>query len=341
MSLKRKSEHMVYAISSQNKNIKVFDDIHILYNSIPEVDFDDIDMSLRIFNRKFSFPLIINAITGGTEEGKSINEALANTAKEFNIPIAVGSQSVAVKDRNLRESFSIVRKVNKNGFILANVGANVSKDMAKEAVDMIEADALQLHLNVLQELIMPEGDRKFKGILNNIAEIKSKIHVPVIVKEVGFGMSGSAALKLIDAGIQTVDIGGYGGTNFARIESLRRNDNVGESLLNIGIPTAVSLIAVCKYRPELSVICGGGIRNGLDVIKALMMGADAASIAYPFLKAYKSKGEKGVFDELEKFIYEMKVSMISAGVKEISKLNSESIIITGKTLEWIKQLELK
>jgi len=338
MSVNRKSEHIRYAVDSMIDR-DVFRDVHILYDSIPELDFDKLDTKARLLGSEFQFPIMINAMTGGSFEGKDINEALSQVAGKYNIPIAVGSQTIAVKDKSARGSFTVVRKVNKDGFIIANVGANAPLDAARQAINMIEADALQMHLNVLQELIMPEGDRSFTGILENIKNVVQNVSVPVIVKEVGFGMTKDTAGKLIDIGVKSIDIGGFGGTNFARIERLRRADHFCEGLDNVGIPTPVSLVEVCKNVSNIDVICGGGIRSGLDIAKAIIMGADAVSVAFPFLKAYKQMGKDGVVKEIERFIYEFKTGMIASGSGNIHELHKKRVLITGLTLEWINQLK--
>jgi isopentenyl-diphosphate delta-isomerase len=337
MSTKRKGEHIEYAME-YGENHRVFQDIHILYDSIPEIDFQSINTEVELLGRKFGAPIMIDAITGGTGEGERINKALSSAAARLGIPMAVGSQSIAIRDKEARRSFTIVRDVNRDGFIIANVGASVSIDIVREAVEMIGADGVELHLNMLQELMMPEGDRSFKGILENIRYIRENMTIPVIVKEVGFGMWGGTAARLGGIGVEILDIGGYGGTNFARIELMRRNESINEDLCTIGIPTPVSLYDVCRRKPGISVICGGGIRSGLDAAKALIMGADAVSVAYPVLRAYKDGGEEGIVSALKKLIWELKMSMASSGAETLKELHAKDIIITGRTLEWINQL---
>ena len=337
MSTTRKDEHIKYA-TLHREVCDVFKDVHIIYDSLPELDFSKIDTTAVIFDRIINAPIIINAITGGSENSKGINAALSFAAAQYSIPIAVGSQSIAVKDKSLRDSFTIIRKMNKNGIVLSNVGANVPFNVAKQAVEMLEANALQLHLNVLQELVMEEGDRDFSGIIDNIRNIYENVGIPVIVKEVGFGMTGYTAKRLKDIGIEVVDIGGFGGTNFARIENLRRSIEIHSQMQSIGVPTAVSLYDVCKYKTGMKVICGGGIRNGLDITKALIMGADLVSIAYPFLKAFVHDGANGVTKKIEELIYEFKICMTASGAGNISSLKQKKIIITGNTLSWINQM---
>lgn len=338
MSIQRKNEHIEYAMKSGSGFTNVFKDVHIIYDSIPELNYHSLDTGCQLIGSKFSFPIMINAMTGGSEEAVEINKALALAAAEFNIPVAAGSQTIAVKDKSTRDSFKILRKSNKGGFILANVSANASFDAARQAVEMIEADALQLHVNVLQELIMPEGDRNFKGWVENIKYIADNIGIPVMVKEVGFGMSKDTIFKLKDTGIKAVDIGGHGGTNFASIESLRRGDHICRELSAIGIPTPVSLLNILSGKPIIDIVCGGGIRSGLDMAKALIMGANFVSVAYPLLKAFKEWGEKGIIKEMERFIYELKASMIAAGAGSINELHKKRVIITGRTHEWIEQM---
>ena len=208
---RRKLEHLNIARRlDEHPYTSGLEDVHLVHNSVPELDLDEIDTAVTFLGRKLSLPLIINAMTGGIKEALDFNRDISELGVQFNIGIAVGSQTIALENRQLAESFKIVRKVNPGGLILANVAANTEPQMAVRAAEMIEANGLQLHLNVPQELAMREGDRKFKGLKDNIAEIVRISPVPVIAKEVGFGMSRETARQLFDLGVHILDLGGRG-----------------------------------------------------------------------------------------------------------------------------------
>ncbi|MEX2104191.1 MAG: type 2 isopentenyl-diphosphate Delta-isomerase, partial [Bacilli bacterium] len=213
----RKLDHVNEALRYNQPNGSGWEDIRFVHNSLPSTNVDRISIETCIGELSLRSPIIINAMTGGAAETLSINERLAFVAKETGVAMAVGSQMSAIRNPDLRDTYSVIRKIHNDGLVFANLGGEATIDQATAAVEMIGADALQIHLNVMQELIMPEGDREFEGILENIARIKATLSVPIIVKEVGFGISQGSCEKLIQAGVTIVDVGGAGGTNFAFI----------------------------------------------------------------------------------------------------------------------------
>ena len=337
--LQRKLDHIENTFRfSDGPNSSGFEDIHLIHQALPGIDWHDIDTSQNLWGKTLSFPLIINALTGGPLETEEINKKLALIAAEFSLGMAVGSQTAALEDFSNARTFRIARKVNPKGILIANIGANCSYKKALEAVEMIEADALQLHINVAQEIFMDEGDRLFSQLEDNIYEIVSKSPVPVIVKEVGFGISRECAAKLSNIGVEWVDVGGSGGTNFIKIESARSNDDgYVTSLTNWGIPTAASLLEIKKSNLPLKIIASGGIRSGLDLLKSLTIGATAGAIAGPFLKASLASGT----DEISKLVMhicnDLKKGMLLSGYKDISECKKGSIVVTGLVKEWINQ----
>lgn len=277
----------------------------------------------------------MNAITGGTPRAKEINCHLAHIAGKYGMAMAVGSQTISIDDPELESTFSITRKMNPEGIIIANIGANRSVEDALAAVEMIKADALQLHFNAPQELAMREGDRSFKGIMDNVAKITENCPVPVIAKEVGFGFSRESAALLYQAGVKIIDIGGMGGTNFIVIEDKRGGMFKGE--LNYwGIPTAQSLAEVLSLKLPLTVIASGGIRTALDTAKALAMGADLVGIAGSFLKVLLREGAEELDKMVEDMIYRLKAVFLMTGAQNIEKIRTKPVIITGRTGEWLK-----
>lgn len=277
---KRKDEHIKFALKQENKT-NDFDSIKLEHFSLPEIDFNEVNLETNYLSFKSSYPIYINAMTGGSDKAYEINKKLAYYAKYFNIPLVLGSQSAALKDPNLIDSYKIVREINKDGFIVSNVSANATLEEAKRAVEMIGANALSIHINVIQELVMNEGDRTFKHWQNNIKTIVENLNVPVIVKEVGFGMSRETIATLINLGVKYIDVSGKGGTNFAEIER-KRNNNDDLTFENLGISTVDSLINAKAF--NATFFASGGIRNALDIFKALNLGASAVGLSGFFLK---------------------------------------------------------
>jgi isopentenyl-diphosphate delta-isomerase len=232
------------------------EDIRLLNCSLPELDLEEIDLSQELWGKKLQFPLIINALTGGNDQAKSINRDLAIVCRKYGLAMAVGSQTIALENPNRVESFSIVRDYNPEGVVIANLGAGTGTNAAREAVNMIAADAIQLHLNVPQELAMPEGERCFRGIVDKVAKIVNDSEVPVIAKEVGFGLSRESVQQLYQVGVRVFDIGGQGGTNFIAIEDKRGGLFQGE-LDSWGIPTAVSLAEIVACVLPITIMASG------------------------------------------------------------------------------------
>lgn len=327
----RKKEHIDFFMESQYKSDNLFDDIFIEHNALPELNFDDIDSSSIFLDKKIDYPIMINAITGGTDYSKNINENLANIAKKFNIPIAVGSQTIGLYDENSIDSFEIIREIiGEEGIVLANLSANASTDEVKSAIDMIDADGIQLHLNPAQELAMKEGDREFKGIFENIEDVVSRCERPVIVKEVGFGISKDVAKRLYDAGVRYIDVAGAGGTNFIEIEN-RRNDEMDFSdMYSWGIPTALSLLECIDIADDLNIIVSGGIRNSQEIIKSLCIGAEVVGMSGEILKVFLDKGYEGAYRYLNGITYRMKALMLLLGKKNIEELKTTPYRVKGE-----------
>jgi len=324
----RKKQHIENFLKSCSEAKNYFDDIILENNSIPELDFSDIDPSIIFLNKKSDYPIIINAITGGFDGALDINRNLALLAKKFNIPIAVGSQSLGVKGVGV-ESYKIVRETLGYGTVISNVSANTDLEKAVCAVEMINADAVQLHLNAAQEMCMKEGDRNFKGVIKNIERIAKRVSVPVIVKEVGFGISGKLAKRLLDIGIKYIDIGGRGGTNFIEIEDLRNNEMDFSDLYDWGIPTPLSLVQCVKASPELNIITSGGIKKAEDVVKSLCLGSKMAAISGVILKELLLNGYGQSEKFLYEFLYKIKILMLLTGSRTVDDLKNVDVFIKG------------
>jgi isopentenyl-diphosphate delta-isomerase len=332
----RKWDHIRFALETGQVCSNALEDIYLIHQSLPEINVNDVQLEHSFGGLSLSSPIFINAMTGGGgEKTLQINRELAITAKETGIAMAVGSQMSAVKDSSERYTYEIVRKENPKGIVIANIGSEATPDQAMTAIDMIEANALQIHLNVVQELTMPEGDREFSGVLKRIETIIKSVQVPVIVKEVGFGMSRETIAALANAGVSIVDVGGFGGTNFARIENKRRK-NTFPFFNQWGIPTAISIIEA-NADSNVHVIGSGGIQTSLDIIKAIAIGADAAGVAGHFLKILLEQGVEVLIKEIEAIHNEMMFIMTALGAKNVTELKKAPLIISGQSDHWLKQ----
>jgi isopentenyl-diphosphate delta-isomerase len=330
---KRKDEHIKFFLSAKDNSSNGFEDVILQNNSLPEADFDEITTEYVFLNKYIDSPLMINAMTGGTEYTGDISRKLSRLAVKYNIPIAVGSQTIALDNPKAADTFKRVREINRDGIVIANLSANMDIDSAYKAIDMIEADALQLHLNVAQELCMAEGDRCFRGALENIKEITALSEVPVIVKETGFGMSFETAGKLYDAGVRYIDISGRGGTNFVSIESLRNIERDCSFMRSWGIPTALSLLECRKANSELFLICSGGISTSEEIVKALCMDADMVALGGAVLRILVEEGYDAAEKYMDRLIYETRTLMLLLGAKDVTELKNVHYLLKGELRE--------
>lgn len=334
---KRKLDHIEHALSTGQERTHGFEHIRFVHNSIPDAFVDEVDYSSEIGGLSLSSPIFINAMTGGGgERTKMINQQLAEVASECGIGIAVGSQMAAIRDPEERKSYEIVRQTHPNGVVFANLGSEAKVDQAKRAVDMLQASALQIHLNVIQELVMPEGDRDFRHTLTRIEKIKDAIDVPLIIKEVGYGMSRETAETLASIGVQMIDVGGFGGTNFSRIENARRERKLSY-FDDWGINTTSSIIEVTEAAKGISVISSGGLQSALDAVKSIALGADATGFAGYFLKILMEEGQTALIEEINFIHKDIKMLMTALGASSLSELKEVPLVIGGSTKEWCEQ----
>lgn len=333
----RKDEHITIQLK-QRPGLADFSDIHFVHNCLPERDLDEVTLETSLIGVKLRSPLFINALTGGTPLAKQVNAALAAAARQCGLPMALGSQRAALENPRVEDTFQIVRKIYPEGLFLANLGSYATPEMARRAVDMIGAVALQIHLNTPQELAMREGDIRFRGALQRIARITAALAVPVIVKEVGFGIAREQARLLIEAGAAAVDVGGRGGTNFLTIENLRSRRRLSPELLSWGLPTATSLIEVLSaVDGGAGVIAGGGMCSSLNIAKALALGADAVGLAgYP-LHLVLNGGHRALARVIRKLERELRLIMLMTGSSTLDGLRRVPLVITGFTAEWMRQ----
>jgi isopentenyl-diphosphate delta-isomerase len=306
---------------------------HFLHQALPEIDLDRVDAGTRLFGKALRFPLLISSMTGGTEEAGRINQVLAQAAQEKGIALGLGSQRAAIEDVTLEKTFK-VRKVAPDILLFANLGAiqlnyAYSVEHCKRAIDMAEADALILHLNSLQEALQPEGDTHFAGLIRKIEQVCHTLTVPVVVKEVGWGISAKDATRLVEAGVSAIDVAGAGGTSWSQVEMYRSQDphmrKIAADFRGWGIPTAEALVQVKKVAPELPIFASGGLRNGIEVAKCICLGAALAGVAGPFLKA-AVQSEESVAQLVDEFQTELQICMFSAGAATIGDLAKTPLI---------------
>ncbi len=306
----RKKDHIRLALADKT-TLTSLDAYAIDYNSVPRFGLDTLDTSTTICNKKWQFPFFINAITAGGEECNKINQDFMEVSKACGIEFFPGSYSPALKDKNDEAAYP-------KGYSI-NLGLDKDPNLILDAIEKTKAQYIQLHTNPLQEIVMPEGDHNFESWLSTLTEVSKKSPIPVILKETGFGMNEETIKLAIDLNLAAVDVSGMGGTNFARIENGRREDK-STYLENIGYTTAESLEFAAPYRDKIDIIASGGIRNPLDVVKCLALGAKAVGVSKTFLEILVNNGKEALIDEIEKWKKELKFLMILMNAKNIDEL---------------------
>lgn len=306
----RKKDHIRLALADKT-TLTSLDAYAIDYNSVPRFGLDNLDTSTTICNKKWQFPFFINAITAGGEECNKINQDFMEVSKACGIEFFPGSYSPALKDKNDEAAYP-------KGYSI-NLGLDKDPSLILDAIEKTKAQYIQLHTNPLQEIVMPEGDHNFESWLSTLTEVSKKSPVPVILKETGFGMNEETIKLAINLNLAAVDISGMGGTNFARIENGRREDK-STYLENIGYTTAESLEFAAPYRDKIDIIASGGIRNPLDVVKCLALGAKAVGVSKTFLEILVNDGKEALIEEIEKWKKELQFLMILMNAKNIDEL---------------------
>lgn len=350
----RKAEHIQIFLKENVRARQIttgFENVRLVHQALPEVDRDKIRLSKRIFDHKFSAPIFVGAMTGGTQEAIKINTSIAEAVEELGLGMGVGSQRAAIEEPKLESTYKIVRKKAPHAFLVANIGApqlvrGYGVKEAEKTVEMIEANALAIHLNPLQEAIQPEGEADYVEVLQKIIEITEALQIPVIVKETGAGISAETAKKLEGAGVKGIDISGAGGTSWAAVEYYRAKNvkdtfhqRLGKSFWDWGIPTVVSLVEVSQST-KLATIASGGVRTGTDVAKALALGASLVSMSTPFLRP-ATKSVSKVKRTLKFFIEELRNTMFLVGAESVDELQKAPVVLLGKTAEWLKKRGFK
>ncbi len=336
----RKDEHVSLAEKFYNPSEDFFKSLRFVDFGLPKIGINDVDISTKIGGLQLNIPFYIEAISGGSETTKKINYRLAKIAAKTGLAMAVGSQSVGINEPQTADSFKIVRKTNPAGIIFANIGADKNPSQAQKAINMIEADALEIHVNPAQELIMPEGSRNF-DFLNNIKAIKQNVSVPVIVKQVGFGMNSETMDQLRQSGISIVNISGVGGTNFAKIENFRRPNKDMNYLKNWGLTTPESLLESQKFLKSFEIIASGGITNPLDMAKCLSLGASACGMAGKFLHLIYHNSDEEIIDLVNNWIYGLKAIMVMLNCLNLKSLKKHKLLLSQNLKNFVNQRNIE
>ena len=332
----RKADHIKINLEQDVRSALTtgLENYRFVHEALPELDLNRIDTTLSLFGKKLHSPILISSMTGGTEEAGKINQRLAETAQEVGVAMGVGSQRAALEHPEQTSTFAITRKVAPNILLFANLGAvqlnyGYGIDHCRRAVDMIQADALILHLNPVQEAVQDAGDTNFVGLAKKIEEICKKLEVPVIAKEVGWGISERTVKLLAGCGVSAIDVAGAGGTSWSQVEMHRAPDEFTRQLaatfVGWGIPTAETILNVKKAVPEMTVFASGGIKDGLDIAKSVALGATLGGMAGQFLKAAAISTEKTV--EMMKLTKrQIEVTMFACGAGTLHELQQGKLV---------------
>lgn len=329
MIANRKDDHVRLATEQQRRpgGHNQFDDVSFVHHALAGIDRSDVSLTTRFDGIEWPVPLYINAMTGGSARTGLVNRDLAIAARETGVAIATGSMSAYFADESTAGTFSVMRKENPDGFIIANVNANATVEKVRRAVDLMQADALQVHLNIIQETVMPEGDRSFSSWGRRIEEIVAGAGVPVIVKEVGFGLSRETMLRLRDMGVRVADVAGTGGTNFAQIENDRR-DPADYAFLD-GWGQSAPACLLDAQDTGISVLASGGVRNPLDVVRGLALGASAAGASGFFLRTVLDAGVPGLISLISRWLDQLEALLTALGTRTPAELTRCDVLIQG------------
>jgi isopentenyl-diphosphate Delta-isomerase len=331
----RKKEHLEICLDTERVTSVSGTGLHryrFVHNSLPELDIDEIDLSTTLLGKRLKAPILISSMTGGFNLARKVNRNLARAAQQLGLAMGVGSQRVAIEEPSAAISFQ-VREVAPEILLFGNLGAvqlnyGYTVEHCRRAVSMIGADALILHLNVLQEAVQPEGNRNFKGLTDKIAAVCRALEVPVVAKEVGNGISVDVATRLHHAGVKAIDIAGHGGTSWSAVEAQRaatQGKRADTTFADWGIPTEEALVSVRQALPDIQLIASGGIRTGVDIAKSIALGADVAALGQPLLAAALESADK-VVEFMAGVIHEIKVSMLCVGAANLAALRRAPLV---------------
>lgn len=347
----RKREHLDAALALPDRRAGGWDDVVLVHEALPSVDFGEVELSTELLGRRLALPLVIPGMTGGHADAVEINAALAGAAEAHGVAFGVGSQRAALRHPELIDAYAVVRKAAPGALVIGNIGISqlIPQDdapaLGTEEVDalieMIGADALAIHLNFVEELVQPEGQARARGALEALVGLIERCPVPVVVKETGSGLSRATAVRLAAAGAAALDVGGLGGTSFAAIEAVRaraigdrRGATLGDALATWGIPTPVSVAACAPVLPTIAV---GGIRSGVDAAKALALGARAVGVGRPLLER-ALVGDEAVGEWIADFAAQLRAAVFLSGCRDLAELAVAPRVVRGETAAWLESL---
>ncbi|MFX1518619.1 MAG: type 2 isopentenyl-diphosphate Delta-isomerase [Promethearchaeota archaeon] len=347
----RKLDHIKICLNNdvQAKNKTTgFEDVDFIHCALPELDLASINIKNKLFGHEFTVPIIISAMTGGHPVAEKINKILAIAAQELGIGLGLGSQRAALENPQLEKTYSIAREYAPDAFLIGNIGApqladgTIKLKEAKRLIELIDGNALAIHLNALQEAIQPEGDSNYSGVIQAIDKLTDELEVPIIAKETGAGISREIASRIEKAGVAGIDIQGAGGTSFSAVEVYRAEKQGLEHLKRLGtvfwdwgLPTAVSTVEVALNTSQMEIIASGGIRNGLEMAKAMALGAEGVGIASPLLAPAFSGDVAAVKSVIDNFITELKCAMFLTGARTIKDLKKVPCVISGRSASFL------
>ncbi|KRL63636.1 type 2 isopentenyl-diphosphate Delta-isomerase [Lactobacillus psittaci] len=331
----RKEEHLALAKKYFEIKANDFDRVQLMRPALPESYVNKSSITYELLGKKVHAPFYINAMTGGSAKSKEINRAIGKASRIGQIPFATGSSSILAKEKEQLASFYVARQENPDGLFFANVNPNTPAKIAREIVKELDADALQIHINAVQELAMPEGDRDFRW-LDKLKAIRDIVDVPVIIKEVGFGFD-QASIKLLKKNdFNLIDLGGAGGTNFAQIENARAKHPL-PYLDELGLSTVKS--AIFAKDAEINFFASGGVRNALDILKCLVLGAKSVGIANLFLQVYENSGENGLVEQVLRLEAELAGLFALFGINHVEEAKNIKYVLTSGLLQEVICLE--
>lgn len=336
MSAERKDDH-VRLVAEQHAGgprANGFDDIAFVHHALGGIDAGTVDPGVEVAGSRWALPFYLNAMTGGSTATGAINRDLAVAARETGLAIASGSVSAALADPSLEPTFRVIRDENPDGFVMANIGVERSPDDARRAVDILGADALQVHLNSVQETVMPEGSRAFSSWEASLIALLDAVDVPIIVKEVGFGLSARTLSQLGDLGVAYADVSGSGGTDFARVENARRLGREYAYLAGWGQSTVECLLDVPADAP--AVLASGGVRTPLDVVRALALGARAVGVSGSFLTTVLDEGADGLVARIRDWSDQTRALLALVGASSTDRLTETDLVVRGSTAEYCR-----
>ncbi|MEQ8525572.1 type 2 isopentenyl-diphosphate Delta-isomerase [Gracilimonas sp.] len=331
----RKKDHVELTVTDGTQyNLSAgFERYRFIHNALPEVNINEVTTAADFLGHTFSFPLFISSMTGGYADAGPVNSIIAEFCEAENLPFGVGSQRAMLEDQSLTDTFSVVREKAPNAFICSNIGGaqligGLKPKKITQLIDSIKASAIIVHLNPLQELMQPEGDRNFKGILDGIEQLVKDTELPVIVKETGAGISEHTARRLLNVGIEVIDVAGAGGTSWAKVENFRSsNHSANHNFDEWGIPTVECIQQLSKLEWERSfeIIASGGIRSSFDIARSLCLGAHFSASAQPVIKAIKNGGYEGLEKLFNQWKQDLRTILILLGCTNVRDLNRSHV----------------